>query len=156
MYHASVGTNGHLEIDFGIDRTGGVDPKHAACYAGFGGWIRSCYGTPVAQGALKQGATSIEVPFTKPTSVDRIRLEEDQTAGQKIISYTVEAKVGGAWQAFSAGVTVGAKRIDVAEKPVTASGMRVTVTEGFGKPTGLTLFAFAPGPCATADFEYEL
>jgi hypothetical protein len=28
FYHASVGNNGHLEIDFAIDRTGGIDPKH--------------------------------------------------------------------------------------------------------------------------------
>jgi hypothetical protein len=29
-YHQSVGSNGHLEIDFAIDRTGGIAPKHAA------------------------------------------------------------------------------------------------------------------------------
>jgi hypothetical protein len=28
FYHASVGNNGHLEIDFAIDRTGGIDPTH--------------------------------------------------------------------------------------------------------------------------------
>jgi hypothetical protein len=80
MYHASVGANGHLEIDFAIDRTGGVDPKHAAAYAGFGGWIRSCYGTPVGTASLSAGATSVIIEMPKPTSIDRVRMEEDQVS----------------------------------------------------------------------------
>ena len=121
FYHDSVGANGHLEIDFGIDRTGGVDPKHAAGYKGFGDWIQSCYGSPVAEGLLASGATSL---------------------------------VAGAWVPFSQGTTVGAKRIDVADSAVTATALRWTATAGFGTPTGLKLFAFAPGPCALAGFEY--
>lgn len=38
FYHNSVGANGHLEIDFAIDRTGGVAPKHALAYKQFGAW----------------------------------------------------------------------------------------------------------------------
>ncbi len=72
------------------------------------------------------------------------------------IRYTVEAKVGGSWVPFSTGVTIGAKRIDVAQQAVTASAMRFTVTEGFGKPTGLKVFAFAPEPCDQKLFQYEL
>jgi hypothetical protein len=68
------------------DRTGGVDPKHAAAYAGFGAWIRSCYGSPVGTGSLAPGATSIEVTLSKATAIDRVRMEEDQTKGQLIIS----------------------------------------------------------------------
>ena len=129
MYHDSVGANGHLEIDFAIDRTGGVDPKHAAAYAGFGGWIRSCYGSPVGTGALALGATTVEVTLAKATSIDRVRMEEDQTKGQLIISYRVEAKVGGSWVPFSSGVTIGAKRIDVAAKAVVTTALRFSVTE---------------------------
>ena len=69
---------------------------------------------------------------------------------------TVEAKVGGSWVPFSQGVTVGAKRIDVAEKALTASALRFSVTEGFGKPTGLKFFAFAPEPCDPEPWQYEL
>lgn len=68
----------------------------------------------------------------------------------------VEAKVGGSWVPFSEGVTVGAKRIDVAQKAVTTSALRFSVAEGFGKPTGLQFFAFAPEPCNPEPFEYEL
>ena len=54
------------------------------------------------------------------------------------------------------GVTVGAKRIDVAQKAVTASSLRFSVTEGYGKPTGLKFFGFSPGPCDPEPFQYEL
>ena len=86
FYHNSVGANGHLEIDFAIDRTGGIDPKHAAAYAQFGSWIRSCYGSPVAHGALAAGQTSFEVDTLSSQSIDRVLLEEDQTSGQRIIT----------------------------------------------------------------------
>jgi len=54
----------------------------------------------------------------------------------------------------SSGTTVGAKRIDVADAPVTATGLRWTAISAFGTPTGLKLSAFSPGPCALAGFEY--
>ena len=148
MYHHSVGANGHLEIDFAIDRTGNVDPVHAAGYAAFGAWIRACYGTPVATGALAPGATSFSLALPAGAVVDRIQLEEDQSAGQTIISYVVEALVAGAYVPFSAGVTIGAKRIDVAAAASGATALRVSITAAYGTPTGLTASAFAPAGCA--------
>ena len=87
-------------------------------------------------------------------------MEEDQSKGQLIVAYTVEVQAGtaAAWKPFSSGYTVGAKRIDIAEgggvSGVTA--LKLTVTHGFGAPTGLKLFAFAPEPCAQAPFEYAV
>lgn len=108
----------------------------------------------MAVGGLPFGETSFVIALPAGGSVDRVLLQEDQSRGQLIISYVVEANVGGAWQPFSAGVTVGQKRIDVAAAPVAASALRVSVTEAFDTPTGLTASVFAPGPCATGDFEY--
>ena len=155
FYHSSVGMNGHLEIDFAISRTGEVDPLHAAAYAGFGNWIRSCYGdaSRVASGFLTPGLTSFVLPLgASPVTVDRVRMREDQTKGQLIFSYTVEAQVGGAWQAFSSGVSIGASRIDLAAA-VSATALRFSVTAGWGTPTGLELSAFGPAPCALGEFE---
>ena len=42
VYHQTVGRNGVLEMDFAIDRTGRVAPKHAARYKEFGDWVKSC------------------------------------------------------------------------------------------------------------------
>ena len=54
----------------------------------------------------------------------------------------------GEWQPFSSGTTVGAKRIDLAARPVAATSLRFSVRSGFGVPTGLRpapvpAFAFA-------------
>lgn len=155
FYHNSVGMNGHLEIDFAISRTGEVDPLHAAAYAGFGAWIRSCYASPVASSSLPAGATSFVLDLgAAAVSIDRVRMLEDQTAGQLIFSYVVEAKVGGTWQPFSAGESIGATRIDIAASPVVATALRCSITAAFGVPTGLRLDAFAPQPCDLGPFEY--
>ena len=156
FYHASVGNNGHLEIDFAIDRTGNVDPAHAARYAQFGAWNRACYGSPLVRGSLPTGATSLTLALPAGATFDRVALEEDQSAGQLIISYTVEyqAAAGGAWTPFSAGVTVGAKRIDLGAAAVSgAAAVRVTVTQGYATPTGLMLSVFAPDGCAVTASE---
>lgn len=78
VYHNSVGANGKLELDFAIDRTGNVHPTHAAAYAAFGGWIRSCYGTAlaVAQSVPSQGTPqSIIASLGVPASIDRIMMQ---------------------------------------------------------------------------------
>ena len=154
FYHASVGRNGHLEIDFAIDRTGGVDPAHAATYATFGAWIRSCYGSPVATGTLAPGVASVVIPVggAGGAVVDRVVLKEDQTRGQFVIAHTLEALVNGAWQPFDAGVTVGSKRIAIAPGgAVRATAVRFTVVSAFAPGAGaVDVAVFAPDGCAVA------
>lgn len=154
FYHWSVGANAHLEIDFAIDRTGRVDPVHAQAYASFGNWIRSCYSTPAVTASLPKGATSFVIPVTGSEPLDRVSLQEDQTLGQMIYSYTVEAQVNGAWQSFSSGVTIGSNRIDIGSAAITPTAFRFTVTSGFEVPTALVFNAFAASTCNPAPFEY--
>ena len=101
----------------------------------------------MAQGALPLGQTSFVLRLPSATSIDRVRMEEDQSQGQRIVEYTVEAAdESGGWVTFSSGITVGAKRIDVASQALSVTALRFSVNSGFGVPTGLKLFAFAPGP----------
>jgi alpha-L-fucosidase len=156
FYHRSVGMNGHLEIDFAISRSGELDPVHAVAYKSFGDWIRSCYGSPAATGSLLYGQTSFVVPLPAGgTIIDRIALQEDQTRGQMIVSYVVEVQFGGTWLPFSSGVSIGQKRIDIG-KSVLATGVRVSVTEAWGTPTGLTASVFSPEPCDVTSFGYPI
>ena len=48
VYHGTVGRNCVLELQFPVDRTGRIAQQHAAMYARLGGWIKSCYGSPLA------------------------------------------------------------------------------------------------------------
>ena len=61
-----------------VHLSGGIDPKHAAAYAAFGGWIRSCYGTPLASTSMPKGDWSVQVPFTQgATNFDRVMMGEE-------------------------------------------------------------------------------
>jgi hypothetical protein len=118
VYHKSVGRNTVMELDFAIDRTGQVDPKHATLYKALGDWIRSCYGSPVASGntPTKQpgGSWSIEID-TGGKAVDRIIIRENQTEGQRILGYRVVEVASGS--VLTQGESVGNKRIDFLMAP---------------------------------------
>ena len=152
FYHSSVGANAHLEIDFAVDRTGNMAPEHAALYSAFGGWIDACYRKqPLGRGFLAPGEASTTLAIAWG-EVDRVVLQEDQTGGQYVISYTVEAAVGGVWQPFSSGVTVGSKRIDVPKGGAVAgaTALRLTVTEAFAPGhAGVQIEALSGEGCAT-------
>ncbi len=156
FYHASVGANGHLEIDFAIDRTGQLAPDHVAAYAAFGAWIEGCYGkAPLASGALAAGASVLTLPLGAAAgsgAIDRVVMTEDQSKGQFLISYLLEVQVGGAWQAFSSGTTIGSKRIDVRGSGAVAgaTALRFTVLEAFEPGhAGITVAAFSGSGCNT-------
>ena len=98
-YHNSVGRNTVMELDFAIARTGKLDPSHSLLYAALGGWIKTCYGSPLAntsyapppvqgpgRGYLSYSVT-IEVPAGQ--QADRLMFKEDQSHGQRILSFEV-------------------------------------------------------------------
>ena len=62
-YHATIGANTVMELDFAIDRTGQVAPSHAALYKAFGDWRRKCYDHPIAAATLLPGASSVVLPL---------------------------------------------------------------------------------------------
>jgi len=86
-------------LDFAIARTGKLDPSHSLLYAALGGWIKTCYGSPLAntsyvpppvqgpgRGYLSYSVT-IEVPAGQ--QADRLMFKEDQSHGQRILSFEV-------------------------------------------------------------------
>ena len=156
VYHATVGRNGVLELDFAIDRDGLVAPSHAARYKELGDWVRSCYGAQAVLAEARDVACaaqgcSVEIALGGAGgSVDRVVVQEDIGLGQRIRAYTVEVMgAGGAWQPFSEGHSVGHKRIDLGT-PVNATRLRLTVT-AFIAPAPLTIARFAAfAPCPSA------
>ena len=48
IYHDICGRGMVMELDFAIDRRGLVPESHAAVYKQLGGWVRECYGSPLA------------------------------------------------------------------------------------------------------------
>lgn len=139
VYHTSVGRNCLLELDFAPDRSGLIPADHAARYKQLGDFIKSCYGKPIGNNkGSSKGKGVYHMAFDYPTAIDRIQLMEDQTNGQVIRSYKVYAKIvdiGGVngtldvpWTLVSNGTSIGHKKIDIFEKPVTVVEVLVNST----------------------------
>jgi alpha-L-fucosidase len=146
VYHASVGANSVLELDFAIDPTGNVHPSHAAAYSALGDWIRSCYGTPVASTSGDGG--NFTLPLTAGGStIDRFIIQEDQTYGQRVRAFVVETQTetGGAWTQVAEGSSIGHKRIAIASAPVKAVAARLRITGAAASPVIMAFAAY--GPC---------
>lgn len=158
VYHQTVGRNCLLELDLAPDRSGLVPARHAARYRELGDFIRSCYGQAVTRGVTNTttAATgSVSLAFDHPTSVDRIALMEDQTAGQVIRAYEVYARIVDAeemngtldvpWTLVATGSSVGHKRIDLFDKAITVTDVVVNATKYVDVPKWRSVEVFLCG-----------
>ena len=158
VYHQTVGRNGVLEMDFAIDRTGRVAPKHAARYKEFGAWVKSCYDTPVASAAVVgDGGGVYNISISQASMVDRVVIREDIAHGQRVRGWTLAAEVAGEWVPTpyewgdlknSSGTGVGNRFVAVFTKAVKTTALRLTITAAVAEPMLSQFAAFAPGPCA--------
>ena len=90
-------------------------------------------GNPESYWATDDGTTSASatIEWKEPILVSYIVLQEPIWLGQRISSFSVEARVEGQWKEVASGTTVGYKRI-LKTEPVTADGLRVLVKESKG------------------------
>ena len=145
VYHLTVGRSCRLEMDMSPDQSGLIPAAHAARYAQLGGFIRACYDVPLP-GRLSHPSSSLWIAaFPVPTTVDRVQLMEDQTAGQVVRAYTVEALMEGApshWVQVSNGTSIGHKKIDLLAAPITTTALRFNVTRSADEPVMRSFQAF--------------
>jgi len=71
---------------------------------------------------------SIEFTFKKPTSINRILLQEYIKLGQRVKAFSIEANVNGQWKTIANETTIGYKRILRLDR-VTASAIRVNILD---------------------------
>ncbi len=77
---------------------------------------------------------SIEITLPSSSTISYITLREYIKLGQRIKSFTVEAKVNGAWQQVANATTVGRKRILKLDRPVEAEAIKVTIIDSRSCP----------------------
>ena len=92
----------------------------------------------VACGVWHTGAASanatIELEVPTSASADRVVLQEDQTEGQLITGYVVEAlQASGTWEQVAKGESIGNKAIQLFQNPngVNTTKYRLRVTDAF-------------------------
>lgn len=146
VYHHSVGNNGVLELDFAIDRSGNVDPIHAARYREFGNWIRNCYTTPAAN-TSGVGVTA-RLSFPNGKIVDRFMLQEAFEEGERVRSWTISVLETNttAPKQMAQGTVIGYKQIVLMEHPMSITTAVLEITSAVISPIVRTFAAFRPCP----------
>jgi len=146
VYHASIGMNGVIELDFAIDRDGLVEESQASRYKEFGNWIKNCYGSPV--GSTHGNGTTVTLELITPTEIDRVMIQEDLTQGQRIRQFTVQVmNAAKNWQVFGSAHSVGNKRIMLGKKVVT-NKLQLVIQNSVGNPIVINFSTFKPCPSA--------
>ena len=141
-YHITVGHNCLLQLDLSPDTNGLIAADHAARYAQLGGVIRGCYVEQIVPPSQPMKCSSqglCLLVFNTPVTVDRVVLMEDQSRGQVIRAYTVDAYVQSmasaqSWVQLSNGTSIGHKKIDLFSSPATITQLRFNVTQTVDKP----------------------
>eukprot|EP01043_Picozoa_sp_COSAG02_P023761 COSAG02_NODE_1277_length_13502_cov_14.551593_14_plen_554_part_00 len=144
VYHQTVGHNSLLMMDFSPTAEGLISPTHAARYAEFGEWQRGCYDVGSkgmvglvehARGSEEAGSTQL-LTLDKPSLIDRVVVREDQTNGQVIRRWEVQAQLShdsnsskaNAWTRIANGTSMGNKWIVLLQRNLTVSAIRTVAT----------------------------
>jgi alpha-L-fucosidase len=125
-------------LDLAPDRIGLIRIAHASRYKELGDFIRSCYGTsalPNQRLTLDDSNIHIQLFDSSPVTVDRSVIQEDQTHGQVIRSYTVDVQLANAtdanqWITVAQGTSIGNKKIDIWQAgPLLVGAVRFNITK---------------------------
>jgi hypothetical protein len=124
-------------LDLTPDRSGVIPTAYARRYKELGDFIRSCYNNSVVPSFRNSSGDSLVhmQVFDSIVSVDRSVIQEDQTRGQVIRAYAVDALVAiskdkNEWIEVATGTSIGNKKIDLWEKgPQLVRAVRLNITK---------------------------
>ena len=142
VYHRTVGRNCLLMLDLAPDQRGLIPTDHAIRYKELGDFIRSCYGnsvSPTRRLTFDDSALHV-LQFDTPITVDRSVIQEDQTQGQVIRAYVVQAQIVNGtnstdWTTVANGTSVGNKKIDLWQSgPLIVNAVRLNITQSVDTP----------------------
>jgi alpha-L-fucosidase len=94
----------------------------------------------------------LTLPFSSPTRIDHVILQEDCTAGQRIRAYALEGRGQGAWRPLAAGSAIGHKRLQPVT-PTVVDAVRLTVKESVGQGVIRRFAVFNTGAPPPADYD---
>lgn len=136
-YLTSVGRNANLLIGCLPGPDGLISPDQVQSFADFGALVRQRFGKALAETETAEADGSMEIFLEQTSDIGWIVLEEDQTRGQRILSFTVETRwpddwcrqeKKDGWIPVCRGQSVGHKRI-IRIGHLNGYAFRVRVTE---------------------------
>jgi alpha-L-fucosidase len=97
-------------------------------------------GDPDSYWAAEEGVVraEVEILLAEETELDRILLQEPIRFGQRVSSFSVEARVQGEWTEISQGTTIGYKRL-LRVAPVRGDGIRIVIDGALAPPALATV-----------------
>jgi alpha-L-fucosidase len=135
LYYQSVGRGANLLLNVPPNRDGLIDPADAESLKAYGEYIRKTFEKPAAKTSMK---LVLDLPPSTFFSV--IRIKEDIRLGQRVEAFAIESFEGGTWQSLATATSIGPRRIIRLDKPVTATKLRLNVTQTAAPPV---IFEFA-------------
>ncbi|CAL1519698.1 alpha-L-fucosidase [Chitinophaga sp. MM2321] len=131
MYYRSVGRNSTLILGITPDTTGLVPAPDVARLKDFGDEIKKRFDAPLKE--TKGTGKVMDLVFSTTQPINQVTISEDITKGERVRSYTVQAKVKGRWKNICTGTAIGNMRIQTFPA-VTASALRLQIVTSTDKP----------------------
>lgn len=157
LFLKSVGNGGNLLLNVPPDRRGLFNEADSASLVGFAALRKKAFETNVIAGLTPitktnaAGLVTLTYTFKKPTKLNAVVLQELIEHGQRVKSFTIEAKEENAFgktdnfvKIFD-GTTIGRKKI-ATFNPITTTSIKITITDAkaavYLKPTTAYDFGF--------------
>ena len=135
LFLKSVGNGGNLLLNVPPDRRGLFHEADSASLVGFAALREKAFKTNLFAGLkpvvkTTDGLPTLTYTFSKPTKLNAVVLQELIEHGQRVKSFTIEAKetATGNFVKIFDGTTIGRKKIATFE-PVTTTSIKITITD---------------------------
>ena len=159
LFLKSVGNGGNLLLNVPPDRRGLFNEADSASLVGFAALRKKAFETNVIAGLTPitktnaAGLVTLTYTFKKPTKLNAVVLQELIEHGQRVKSFTIEAKEENAFgktdnfvKIFD-GTTIGRKKI-ATFNPITTTSIKITITDAKA--------AVYLKPTTAYDFDFEI
>ena len=77
----------------------------------------------------------LQLDFAGAKKIAHIVLEEEIAKGQHVLKYAVDAAVGGTWKIVAEEQSIGRKRIERFDPPITAERIRLRIVQANAIPS---------------------
>jgi alpha-L-fucosidase len=149
LYYRSVGRGGSMLLNVPPDRRGLLHENDVASLRGFGALVRGTFEENLAAKAKLKGAArnlldggpytywsgdSLEIPLPAETKFNVVRLRENIKLGQRIDGVELDRWTDGRWDTFAKATSIGACRLIRTANDITASRLRLRVTQSSASP----------------------
>ncbi|MBK7869221.1 MAG: alpha-L-fucosidase [Saprospiraceae bacterium] len=158
IYYKSVGRNGVLLLNIPPDQRGLFHEIDVKNLKEFRSILDETFSTNLAEGAEASVSTGVGanlildknpstfwaakqndrnadiiIELNKPTSFDRILLQEPIRYGQRVSKFNIQGEVNGNWQDIISGTTIGYKKL-LRIDPITISKIKIQILEANNTP----------------------